>query len=81
VVNDRKECKYRLRGDAQIIFAGNNGFSRNELLKMRQIKNENFQFIIKSWEDYVLRGRFAFWESIDQIIGIGNLLNGSIVPK
>jgi len=48
---------------------------------MRQIKNENFQFIIKSWEDYVLRGRFAFWESIDQIIGIGNLLNGSIVPK
>ena len=27
VVNNRKECKYWLRGDAQIIFAGNNGFT------------------------------------------------------
>jgi len=32
-------------------------------------------------EDYILRGHFVFWESIDEIIGVKNLLNGSIVPK
>jgi hypothetical protein len=32
-------------------------------------------------EDYILRGHFVFWESIDEIIGVKNLFNGSIVPK
>jgi len=32
-------------------------------------------------EEYILWGHFAFWESIDEIIGVKNLLNGSIVPK
>ena len=32
-------------------------------------------------ESYILRGHFVFWESIDEIIGVKNLLNGSIVPK
>ena len=32
-------------------------------------------------EGYILRGHFVFWESIDEIIGVKNLLNGSIVPK
>jgi hypothetical protein len=32
-------------------------------------------------EDYILRGHFVFWENIDEIIGVKNLLNGSIVPK
>lgn len=30
---------------------------------------------------YVIRNHFVFWESIDEIIGVKNLLNGSIVPK
>ena len=146
VVNGRKECKYRLRGDDQIILADNSGVSRNELLKLRQIIRMNFQLIKKScdehcqntskkdtksnrqadtfaempvfekivfdsnsisfklsdnriitiplaWipklesadnairEDYILRGHFAFWERIDEISGVSNLLNGSIVPK
>lgn len=32
-------------------------------------------------ENYVLRGHFVFWESIDEIIGVKNLLNGTIVPS
>ena len=32
-------------------------------------------------ESYIVRGHFVFWESIDEIIGVKNLLNGSIVPK
>ncbi len=31
-------------------------------------------------ENYILRGHFVFWESIDEIVGVKNLLNGSIVP-
>ena len=31
-------------------------------------------------ENYILRGHFAFWESIDEIIGVKNLINGTIVP-
>lgn len=31
-------------------------------------------------ENYILRGHFVFWESIDEIIGVKNLLNGTIVP-
>lgn len=31
-------------------------------------------------ENYVLRGHFVFWEEVDEIIGVKNLLNGSIVP-
>ena len=32
-------------------------------------------------DSYIIRGHFVFWESIDEIIGVKNLLNGSIVPK
>lgn len=32
-------------------------------------------------ENYILRGHFAFWEEVDEIIGVKNLLNGTIVPK
>ncbi len=32
-------------------------------------------------ENYILRGHFVFWESIDEIIGVKNLLNGTIVPS
>jgi len=32
-------------------------------------------------ESYIIRNHFVFWESIDEIIGVKNLLNGSIVPK
>ncbi|MCX6239415.1 MAG: DUF2442 domain-containing protein [Bacteroidia bacterium] len=32
-------------------------------------------------ESYIIRSHFVFWESIDEIIGVKNLLNGSIVPK
>lgn len=42
VVNGRKECKFWLRGDNQIILADNSGFSRNELIKWRQILRKNF---------------------------------------
>ena len=31
-------------------------------------------------ENYILRGHFVFWESIDEIIGVKNLINGTIVP-
>jgi hypothetical protein len=31
-------------------------------------------------ENYTLRGHFVFWESIDEIIGVKNLINGTIVP-
>jgi len=32
-------------------------------------------------ENFKIRGHFVFWDSIDEIIGVKNLLNGSIVPK
>jgi len=32
-------------------------------------------------ENYILRGHFAFWESIDEIIGVKNLINGTIIPQ
>jgi hypothetical protein len=32
-------------------------------------------------ENYILRGHFAFWESIDEIIGVKNLINGTIIPR
>ena len=32
-------------------------------------------------ENYVLRGHFVFWEEVDEIIGVKNLLNGTIVPN
>lgn len=32
-------------------------------------------------ENYILRGHFVFWEEVDEIIGVKNLLNGTIVPK
>jgi hypothetical protein len=32
-------------------------------------------------ENYVIHGHFVFWESIDEIIGVKNLINGSIVPR
>jgi hypothetical protein len=32
-------------------------------------------------ENFVIRGHFVFWEDIDEIIGVKNLLNGSIVPR
>lgn len=32
-------------------------------------------------ENFVLRGHFVFWEDIDEIIGVKNLINGSIVPR
>lgn len=31
-------------------------------------------------ENYIIRGHFVFWEEVDEIIGVKNLLNGSIVP-
>lgn len=31
-------------------------------------------------ENYILRGHFVFWEDVDEIIGVKNLLNGTIVP-
>lgn len=31
-------------------------------------------------ENYIIRGHFVFWEAIDEIIGVKNLLNGTIVP-
>ena len=32
-------------------------------------------------DNYVIRGHFVFWEDIDEIIGVKNLINGSIVPR
>lgn len=32
-------------------------------------------------ENYVLRGHFVFWEEVDEIIGVKNLLNGTVVPR
>lgn len=32
-------------------------------------------------ENYVIRGHFVFWEDIDEIIGVKNLIDGSIVPQ
>ena len=32
-------------------------------------------------ENYILRGQFVFWEEVDEIIGVKNLLNGTIVPN
>jgi len=32
-------------------------------------------------DSYIIRGHFVFWEGIDEIIGVKNLLNGSIVPQ
>ncbi|MGE5426952.1 MAG: DUF2442 domain-containing protein [Methylococcaceae bacterium] len=31
--------------------------------------------------NYILRGHFVFWEDVDEIIGVKNLLNGTIVPR
>ncbi|HET6559180.1 MAG TPA: DUF2442 domain-containing protein [Prolixibacteraceae bacterium] len=32
-------------------------------------------------ENYKLSGHFIFWEEVDEIIGVKNLLNGTIVPN
>ena len=32
-------------------------------------------------EKFVIRGHFVFWEDIDEIIGVKNLINGSIIPR
>ena len=32
-------------------------------------------------ENYIIRGHFVFWESIDEIIGVKNLIDGSIIPR
>lgn len=32
-------------------------------------------------ENYILREHFVFWEDVDEIIGVKNLLNGTIVPR
>jgi hypothetical protein len=32
-------------------------------------------------ENYIIRGHFVFWDGIDEIIGVKNLLNGTIVSK
>ncbi len=31
-------------------------------------------------ENHIIRGHFVFWEDVDEIIGVKNLINGSIVP-
>ena len=31
-------------------------------------------------ENFIIRSHFVFWESIDEIIGVKNLINGTIVP-
>jgi hypothetical protein len=31
-------------------------------------------------ENFTIRGHFVFWDEIDEIIGVKNLINGSIVP-
>jgi len=31
--------------------------------------------------NYTVRGHFVFWDELDEIIGVKNLLNGSIVPN
>lgn len=31
-------------------------------------------------ENFIIRGHFVFWDEIDEIIGVKNLINGSIVP-
>jgi len=31
--------------------------------------------------NYKIRGHFVFWEDVDEIIGVKNLLNGSVVPR
>ncbi len=31
--------------------------------------------------NYIVRGHFVFWDDIDEIIGVKNLLDGSIVPQ
>jgi hypothetical protein len=30
--------------------------------------------------DFKIRGHFVFWEKYDEIIGVKNLLNGTIIP-
>ena len=31
--------------------------------------------------NYKIKRHFVFWEDVDEIIGVKNLLNGSIVPR
>jgi len=42
-------------------------------------KLEKASMIVR--KNYTLRGHFVFWEDIDEIIGVKNLINGSIVPR
>ena len=30
--------------------------------------------------NYIVRGHFVFWDEIDEIIGVKNLFNGSVIP-
>lgn len=32
-------------------------------------------------ENFIIREHFVFWEEIDEIIGVKNLLTGSIAPR
>ncbi|MCX6239416.1 MAG: DUF4160 domain-containing protein [Bacteroidia bacterium] len=52
IADGSKECKYWLKGNDGIILADNNGFSRNELLKLGRIVIENYQLINKSWDEH-----------------------------
>jgi len=52
IVDGQNECKFWLRESNTVILADNNGFSRNELLKLRRIVIENFQLFKKSWDEH-----------------------------
>ena len=66
-VNGRKECKFWLKADDQIISVR---LSDNRIIiPLAWIpKLENADNAIR--EDYILRCPFAFWESIDENIGV-----------
>jgi len=52
IVDGRKECKFWLRENNTVVLADNNGFSRNELFKMKRIVSEKFQLIKESWDEH-----------------------------
>jgi len=35
---------------------------------------------VQERENFTVRGHFVFWDTLEEIIGVKNLLNGTIVP-
>ena len=51
VIDGNKECKFWIKSKG-VILADNSGFSKNELLKIKKLIEENLQLIKDTWNEH-----------------------------